>query len=132
MSVESMNASNVAASAQTAQQAPAAQQKAAAETEGVNQAALSQVSQSQADATEKASQKMTTEEVQTAVDKLNEFMHNGQRNLNFSIDKDTDDMVVKVMDTQTQEVIRQFPSEETIKLTKHIEGMLGLIFNDHA
>ncbi|SIS46827.1 flagellar protein FlaG [Neptunomonas antarctica] len=132
MSVESMNASNVAASAQITQQAPGAQQTGAAKTESVNQAALSQVDQSQAAQSEEPSQKMSTEEVQTAVDKLNEFMHNGQRNLNFSIDKDTDDMVVKVMDTETQEVIRQFPSEETIKLTKHIEGMLGLIFNDHA
>jgi flagellar protein FlaG len=41
-------------------------------------------------------------------------------------------MVVKVMDTQTNEVIRQFPSEETLKLAKHLEGMLGLIFNDKA
>jgi flagellar protein FlaG len=79
-----------------------------------------------------SAQQMTADDVQAVVDKLNEFMHNGQRNLSFSVDKDTEDMVVKVMDTQTNEVIRQFPSEETLKLAKHLEGMLGLIFNDKA
>ncbi|WP_051222268.1 flagellar protein FlaG [Neptunomonas japonica] len=127
MSVESMNASNVAANTQVAQQPQTQQTSRSGETEVVNQAALSQ-----SEASEKPSQKMTADEVQVVVDKLNEFMQNDQRNLNFSIDKDTEDMVVKVMDTETQEVIRQFPSEETIKLAKHLEGMLGLIFNDHA
>ncbi len=120
MSVESINAGNVAASSvQTA----ASQQTATQQTSSV-QATPSESVQ--------PSQKMSAEEVQVVLDKMNEFMHNGQRNLIFSIDKDTDDMIVKVMDTETQEVIRQFPSEETLKLAKHIEGMLGLILNDRA
>lgn len=127
MSVESMNASNVAANTQVAQQPQTQQTSRSGEAEVVNKSALSQ-----SESSEKPSQKMTADEVQVVVDKLNEFMQNDQRNLSFSIDKDTEDMVVKVMDTETQEVIRQFPSEETIKLAKHIEGMLGLIFNDHA
>ena len=107
MSVESMNASNVAANTQVAQQPLAQQTSRSGEAEVVNQAALSQ-----SESSEKPSQKMTADEVQVVVDKLNEFMQNDQRNLSFSIDKDTEDMVVKVMDTETQEVIRQFPSEE--------------------
>lgn len=82
--------------------------------------------------TDSAQQEMTAEEMQAVVDKLNEFMHNGQRNLNFSVDSETDATVVKVMDSETQEVIRQFPSEEALKLAKHLDGMMGLIFNDHA
>ncbi len=126
MSVESMNASNVAASVQTSatQQATKPDTAAAINEQVKQQKATSEQVQS--------AQQMTAEDVQAVVDKLNEFMHNGQRNLSFSVDKDTEDMVVKVMDTQTQEVIRQFPSEETLKLAKHLEGMLGLIFNDKA
>jgi flagellar protein FlaG len=124
MSVESVNASNVAASSvQTA----ATQQT---QTKGVQPSEVN--TQTAPSESVQPSQKMDAEEVQAMLDKMNEFMHNGQRNLNFSIDKDTDDMIVKVMDTQTQEVIRQFPSEETIKLAKHIEGMMGLILNDRA
>ena len=122
MSIESMNASNVAASSvqtavnqQTATQQVSSVNTQAAQTESVQ-----------------PSQKMSAEEVQVILDKMNEFMGSGQHNLNFSIDKDTEDMVVKVMDTETNEVIRQFPSEETLKLAKHIEGMLGLILNERA
>lgn len=126
MSVESMNASNVAASVQTTVTQQAAKPDTAA---AINE----QVKQQKATSEQvQSAQQMTAEDVQAVVDKLNEFMHNGQRNLSFSVDKETEDMVVKVMDTQTNEVIRQFPSEETLKLAKHLEGMLGLIFNDKA
>ena len=77
-------------------------------------------------------QKMTAEDMQAVVERLNEFMHSDQRNLSFSVDKELDEVVVQVMDTETQQVIRQYPSEEAIKLSKSIEGLMGLIFNDRA
>lgn len=122
MSVESMNATSMVST--TTQPA---------NTQQVNQNQQAAIAEKQSQAAEaQEAQKLTAEEVQDVVDKLNDFMQGQQRNLNFSVDKDTDNLVVKVMDTQTEEVIRQFPSEETLKLAKHIEGMLGLIFNDKA
>ncbi|WP_417223756.1 flagellar protein FlaG [Amphritea sp.] len=119
MSVESMNSGNTLAAAQPP--TPSVRQGEAAAVKAVSPVENSQVSQ-----------EMSAEELEAMVDKLNEFMHNGQRNLNFSVDSDTKETVIKVMDTETQEVIRQFPTEEALKLTKHIDGMMGLIFNDHA
>ena len=124
MSVESMNAGNVIATVQPPASQPVKQDPAEAVKAASPVAAASDTANSQ--------QEMSAEEMQAVVDKLNEFMHNGQRNLNFSVDNDTDETVIKVVNTETQEVIRQFPSEEALKLTKHIEGMMGLIFNDHA
>ncbi|RVU30252.1 MULTISPECIES: flagellar protein FlaG [Neptunomonas] len=122
MSVESMNATSMVST--TTQPA---------NTQQVNQNQQAAIAEKQSQAAEaQEAQKLTAEEVQDVVDKLNDFMQGQQRNLNFSVDKDTDNLIVKVMDTQTEEVIRQFPSEETLKLAKHIEGMLGLIFNDKA
>jgi len=119
-----MNAASSIASAQSAT-TQAAQQSDNAEVKNVQPAAANT-------ADTNPQQEMSAEEMQAVVDKLNEFMHNGQRNLNFSVDRETDETVIKVMNTETQEVIRQFPSEEALKLTKHIEGMMGLIFNDRA
>ena len=119
-----MNAASSIASAQPAT-TRAAQQSDNAEVKNVQPAAANT-------ADTNPQQEMSAEEMQAVVDKLNEFMHNGQRNLNFSVDRETDETVIKVMNTETQEVIRQFPSEEALKLTKHIEGMMGLIFNDRA
>lgn len=123
MSVESINGTSEIASIQSA----ASQQVQQQEPVVANDREVQPAPEQAQDVPE-----MTAEEMQAVADKLNEFMQNGQRNLNFSVDKDTDEMVIKVMDTETQEVIRQFPSEEALKLTKHIEGMMGLIFNDHA
>jgi flagellar protein FlaG len=124
MSVESMNATSSIASAQPA----AAHAAQPSDTAGVKN--IQPVTANTVDVNPQ--QEMTADEMQAVVDKLNEFMHNGQRNLNFSVDRETDETVIKVMNSETQEVIRQFPSEEALKLTQHIEGMMGLIFNDRA
>ena len=83
-----------------------------------------------------SSQAATAEEsprVEDAVDKLNEFTQNvAKRNLSFSVDKETNAFVVKVVDNETDEVIRQMPTEEALAVAKQIESMLGLILNDKA
>lgn len=78
-------------------------------------------------------QQVDRQELDAAVDKLNNFVSNSaQRNLSFTVDKDTKEMVVTVRDTETQEVIRQMPTKEALAVAKQIESMLGLILNDKA
>lgn len=74
----------------------------------------------------------TVDKLENSIEKLNELMRDGQRSLNFSVEKDLNKVVVKVMDMETEEVIRQFPNEEALKFAKHLEGMMGLLFNDKA
>ncbi|MEW6989338.1 flagellar protein FlaG [Colwelliaceae bacterium 6441] len=45
------------------------------------------------------------------------------RNLAFSIDDDSGNFVIKVTDTKTDEVIRQIPSEEFIRVAKRIANL---------
>ena len=72
-------------------------------------------------------------ELEGAVTKLNDFMQNSpQRNLSFSIDESTQELVVVVTDKLTDEVIRQMPTKEALAVAKQIESMLGLILNDKA
>ncbi len=80
-----------------------------------------------------AASEATPQELEAAVDKLNDFVGNvAQRDLSFSIDKETDKFVVIVKDKLTQDVIRQMPTEEALAVAKQIESMLGLILNDKA
>ena len=60
------------------------------------------------------------EKVTQAVSKLNDFVQNVQRNLQFSIDKESGAMVVKVIDAKSEKVIRQMPTEETLRLARSI------------
>ena len=52
--------------------------------------------------------------------------------LNFSVDSDTKQIVVKVMNPQTGELIRQIPSEEALKLAKAADSLQGLIISTKA
>ena len=57
----------------------------------------------------------------TAVDHLNANIQSLNRNLVFSLDKDSGNVVVKVVDSRTQEIIRQIPNEDVLALARHIK-----------
>ena len=73
-----------------------------------------------------------TEKIERSINKLNDLMAKGQRSLNFSVDRSSDQVVVRVVDTNTDEIIRQIPNEESIRLAEYIDGMVGVIFNRNA
>jgi len=70
--------------------------------------------------------------IERSIDTLNDLMAKGQRSLNFSVDNSSDQVVVRVVDTNTDEVIRQIPNEESIRLAEYIDGLVGVIFNKNA
>lgn len=62
-----------------------------------------------------------------ATDQLNQAIQLRAKNLQFTIDKSTGIHVVKVIDTQTNEVIRQFPSEDILAMAKALDQWQGLL-----
>ena len=66
---------------------------------------------------------VTSEQLEAAVDQLAQAMQSAQRNLNFSIDDNSGQTVVKVIDSSSNEVIRQFPSEEALALAARMKEM---------
>lgn len=67
-----------------------------------------------------------------ATDQLNQAIKLMANNLQFTIDEETGIDVVKVVDTDTKEVIRQFPSEEILAIAKAIDQLQGLLVRDKA
>ena len=49
--------------------------------------------------------------------------------LHFSVDESTGRTVVKVVDKESEELIREIPSEELLKLAANIEEMMGILFD---
>jgi uncharacterized FlaG/YvyC family protein len=58
------------------------------------------------------------EDVSQAIQNLNDYAQNISRQLQFSIDDVTGRTVIKVLDTETKETIRQIPSEEILTLAR--------------
>jgi len=52
------------------------------------------------------------------LDKIKELTENGMYSVRFEADEKTQQLVVKIVDSRTQEVIRQVPAEEMLGLKK--------------
>lgn len=77
--------------------------------------------------------KATNEQLQKAVEEINRSMQQSGRNLQFSVDSATDRVVVRLTDTETGEVIRQIPSEETLAIARSIgEFQQGMLLKQKA
>jgi flagellar protein FlaG len=68
-------------------------------------------------------------ELTGALDQLNGYLQETQRGLRFSIDDVSGRTIVRVVDTETDEVIRQIPSEEMLVLIRHFNETTGKIFD---
>lgn len=80
-----------------------------------------------------AEEKPRPEQLQAAVSKLNDYVQNLSRTLSFSIEESTGRTVIKVYDAETEELIRQIPPEETIKLAEQIsEQTKSLLIQERA
>lgn len=70
--------------------------------------------------------------LEKAVSDIREFVQSTRRNLDFSIDDSTGIVVVKVVATESGEVIRQIPSETALKLAQNLSDASSLLFNTQA
>lgn len=70
--------------------------------------------------------------VEAAAKSVENFVQGMARNLHFTIDPDVGATVVRVIDTSTNEVIRQIPSEEMLAIAKAIDNIKGLFIQQQA
>lgn len=85
-----------------------------------------------AQAVQQAAAMPSAEEVKQSVEKINKTIHAMNSNLQFSVDEDTKKNVVKVVDMQTKDVIRQIPSPEVLAIAKALDKLQGLLVRDKA
>lgn len=95
-----------------------------------NESPLNAISEGKAEKTE--TEDATQEQLKEAVSKMNDFAQNLQRDLKFSVDDSSGQTVVRVIDSQTDEVVRQIPSEEALDLMNRFQESTGLIFKREA
>jgi flagellar protein FlaG len=70
--------------------------------------------------------------LQRTVVQLREAVRNVNPHLQMEIDADLDRVVVKVLDGQSGEVIRQIPAEEVLALAKDLLNASGLLVRKQA
>lgn len=84
-------------------------------------------------------QPRTTLALPEAVNAVSDFLQAKNRDLTFSVDEKTDRSIVKVVDSQSGELIRQIPSEEVLALAERIKSLhddigtrVGILINNEV
>ncbi|MBN2427663.1 MAG: flagellar protein FlaG [Deltaproteobacteria bacterium] len=78
---------------------------------------------------EKAAKKQPTEEILSRIKKITE---DGTYSIRFEKDKDTETMVVRLVDQETGEVKRQFPPEELLEVSQRLDEWRGNIVDTES
>ncbi|MDM0070954.1 flagellar protein FlaG [Variovorax sp. J31P207] len=74
----------------------------------------------------------TPAQVETAVQAVNASLEMRSVSLQFEIDKDTDKVIVKVVDQTNGVVIRQIPTEEVVRIAKVMGKAPGMLVSQQA
>lgn len=69
-------------------------------------------------------------ELQASLQKLNETMRDGGRNLSFNMDEKVGGLVILVKNADTGEVVRQIPNDVVVRIAHNIEAFKGLLHNE--
>jgi flagellar protein FlaG len=79
-----------------------------------------------------ASKDADATKLKLAVQEMEKFVQSVKRNLEFSIDESSGTVVVKVIASDTGEVVRQLPSEEALKLADNLSSAGSVLFKGKA
>ena len=81
-------------------------------------------------AEEKVVQKqLPKEQLEVLAEKLQDFVGSLNKGLEFSVHEDSGRDVIKVIDRDTKEVVRQYPSEEVLELVAKLSDAAGNFIN---
>jgi flagellar protein FlaG len=69
------------------------------------------------------------QQMEAIASQLQEFLNSSERDIEFRVDADTHAQVITVRDAASGEVIRQFPSEDVLRVLRNLNAQQGTFFN---
>lgn len=75
---------------------------------------------------------VTTADVESAVDETNQMLRYINERLEFSVHEATNRVMVKVLDRDTDEVLREIPPEQMLDLVAKLQELVGLLVDKKA
>ena len=76
--------------------------------------------------------KPTREAVDQAAKHIQAFVQSVGRSLDFSVDQSTGQTVLRVINPDNGELVRQLPAEETLRVARAIDYMQSMLVNQRA
>ncbi len=72
------------------------------------------------------------QQLDQATAEMNKHVQSLKRDLHFSINDETGETVISVVDSKTQDLIRTIPSEEFISMSQQLSQTVGMLLNAKA
>ncbi len=79
---------------------------------------------------EQKSNNVDNEKVKEAIDKMNADLRFKRTGCEFTYHEECNRVSIKLYDTNTKEVIREIPSEDTIKMLEKLNEIAGLLIDE--
>ncbi|HEY7985973.1 MAG TPA: flagellar protein FlaG [Methylophilaceae bacterium] len=67
-----------------------------------------------------------------AVNQINQIVQSVNPGVEFTIESGSNAVIVKVLDVQSQEVIRQFPSEAALSIAQALDNLRGVLLTNKS
>ncbi|MBE0621504.1 MAG: flagellar protein FlaG [Burkholderiales bacterium] len=74
----------------------------------------------------------SAEAAKQAAARINEFLRSNAANVEFAVDATSDHVIVRVVDSETHQLIRQMPTEETLAISRALDRLTGLLLAQKA
>ena len=72
------------------------------------------------------------ESVRRAVEQANDALRQNAVGVEFSLDQGSGRVIVRVVDSETKETLRQIPSEQMLAISRAIDDLRGLLIKQEA
>lgn len=77
-----------------------------------------------------ASEQQQSEQLKKAIMEMNRRINNSNEEAVFGVHEDTNRIMIKIMDKETKEVIKEFPPEKTLDMIARIWEMAGILVDE--
>jgi len=77
-------------------------------------------------------QPLTVKQLEKVAQQLQDFVGDLNRNIEFSVDEDSGRDVIKVIDKDSGDLLKQYPSEEVLTLVSKLSDMVGGFVDEKA
>lgn len=121
--IEAMKSLSVNANRVRSENGSAKQDIATSKAEDIRKASVNQAIKNADE------EKDSTQQLQELIEELNEQADKLSTNIAFALSDETERLYVKVLERNTGEVIREFPSEQARALTGYLKSAVGLLFD---
>ena len=78
----------------------------------------------------KQTQQQQSDQLKKAIAEMNRKINNSNEEAVFGVHEDTNRIMIKIMDKETKEVIKEFPPEKTLDMIARIWEMAGLLVDE--